>query len=88
MKKGKLSPREAGMLVVLVVLLIGVVYYMGFYTPLQAEMSNIAAQSNDCDDQMIVVAREIVKKIEEELEYPGQIKVNVIRESRVIDYAK
>ncbi|MBQ8448880.1 MAG: ribonuclease Y [Clostridia bacterium] len=40
------------------------------------------------DDQMIVVAREIVKKIEAELEYPGQIKVNVIRESRAIDYAK
>ncbi len=40
------------------------------------------------DDQMIVVAREIVKKIEAELEYPGQIKVNVIRESRATDYAK
>ena len=40
------------------------------------------------DDQMIVVAREIVKRIEEELEYPGQIKVNVIRESRAVDYAK
>ena len=61
MKKGKLSPREVGMLVVLVVLLIGVVYYMGFYTPLQAEMSNIAAQSNDCDDQMIVAEAKITK---------------------------
>ena len=40
------------------------------------------------DDQMIIVARDIVKKIEEELEYPGQIKVNVIRESRAIEYAK
>jgi ribonuclease Y len=40
------------------------------------------------DDQMIVVARDIVKRIEEELEYPGQIKVNVIRESRAVDYAK
>jgi ribonuclease Y len=37
---------------------------------------------------MILVAREIAKKIESELEYPGQIKVNLIRESRVIDYAK
>ncbi len=40
------------------------------------------------DDKMIVVARDIVKKIEAELEYPGQIKVNVIRESRAVDYAK
>ena len=40
------------------------------------------------DDQMIVVARDIAKKIEQELEYPGQIKVNVIRESRVAEYAK
>lgn len=40
------------------------------------------------DDEMVVVAREIVKKIEGELDYPGQIKVNVIRESRAIEYAK
>ncbi len=40
------------------------------------------------DEQMPLVAREIVKKIESELEYPGQIKVNIIRESRAIDYAK
>ena len=40
------------------------------------------------DDQMVIVAREIVKKIESELEYPGQIKINVIRESRAVDYAK
>ena len=40
------------------------------------------------DDQMILLAREIVQKIEGELEYPGQIKVNVIRESRAIDFAK
>ena len=40
------------------------------------------------DEKMILVAREIAKKIESELEYPGQIKVNLIRESRVIDYAK
>lgn len=40
------------------------------------------------DDQMVLVARGIVKKIESELEYPGQIKINVIRESRAIDYAK
>lgn len=40
------------------------------------------------DDQMVIVAREIAKRIENELEYPGQIKVNMIRESRAIDYAK
>lgn len=40
------------------------------------------------DDQMIVVARDIANKIKSELEYPGQIKVNVIRESRVAEYAK
>ena len=40
------------------------------------------------DDGMILLARDISKRIESELEYPGQIKVNVIRESRVTDYAK
>ncbi|MEG1845480.1 MAG: ribonuclease Y [Oscillospiraceae bacterium] len=40
------------------------------------------------DDKMVLVAREIVKKIEEELEYPGQIKVHIIRESRTIEFAK
>ena len=40
------------------------------------------------DDRMVLVAAEIVKRIEDELEYPGQIKVHVIRESRAIDYAK
>ena len=40
------------------------------------------------DEHMIPLARDICKKIESELEYPGQIKVNMIRESRTIDYAK
>jgi len=40
------------------------------------------------DEKMVLIARDIVKKIEDELEYPGQIKVNLIRESRVSDYAK
>jgi len=40
------------------------------------------------DDQMVITAREIVKKIESSLEYPGQIKINMIRESRATDYAK
>ena len=40
------------------------------------------------DERMVLVAKDIVKKIESELEYPGQIKVSLIRESRAIDYAK
>ena len=40
------------------------------------------------DDNMKVLARDIAKRIEDEMEYPGQIKVNMIRESRAIDYAK
>ena len=40
------------------------------------------------EDNMILLARDIAKKIESELEYPGQIKVNVIRESRAVEYAK
>ena len=40
------------------------------------------------DEDMVLLARDIAKKIEFELEYPGQIKVNIIRESRVSDYAK
>ena len=40
------------------------------------------------DDQIVLTAREIVKKIESELDYPGQIKVHVVRESRAIEYAK
>jgi len=40
------------------------------------------------DDKMKILARDIAKKIEDELDYPGQIKVSVIRESRTVDYAK
>ncbi|MCL2772455.1 MAG: ribonuclease Y [Oscillospiraceae bacterium] len=40
------------------------------------------------DDNMVFLARDIVKKIESELEYPGQIKIHLVRESRIIDYAK
>ena len=40
------------------------------------------------DEDMTVLAREVAQKVEKEMEYPGQIKVNVIRETRTIDYAK
>lgn len=40
------------------------------------------------DEGMVLVARDIVKRIESELDYPGQIKVNVIRETRTVEYAK
>ena len=40
------------------------------------------------DDQMILMARDVAKRVEDEMEYPGQIKVNVVRETRVVEYAK
>ncbi len=40
------------------------------------------------DDQMVILAREIAKKIEGNMDYPGQIKVNLIRENRAVDFAK
>ena len=40
------------------------------------------------EDQMVILARELAKKIEEEMEYPGQIKVNLIRETKCVEYAK
>lgn len=40
------------------------------------------------DDQMVIIAHDIAQRIENELEYPGQIKVNLIRENRAVDYAK
>ena len=40
------------------------------------------------DERMTILARDISKKIEKGMEYPGQIKINIIRETRVIDYAK
>ena len=46
----------------------------------------IPEQVTDAD--MVIMARDISKKIEEGMEYPGQIKVSIIRESRVVDYAK
>lgn len=52
------------------------------------EIRIIASPDAVSDDAMPLLAREISKKIESELEYPGQIKVNVIRETRAVDYAK
>ena len=40
------------------------------------------------DDDMVLIAREIANRVENELEYPGQIKINLLRESRAIDFAK
>ena len=47
-----------------------------------------AAEFGLRSDKMKLLARDIAKKIENELDYPGQIKVSVIRESRTVDYAK
>jgi ribonuclease Y len=52
------------------------------------EIRVIARPEEMSDEEIILLAREISKKIESELEYPGQIKVNVIRETRAIEYAK
>ena len=40
------------------------------------------------EDRMVILARDLAKKIEEEMEYPGQIKVNVLRETKAVEYAK
>ncbi|NLU44687.1 MAG: HD domain-containing protein, partial [Acholeplasmataceae bacterium] len=40
------------------------------------------------DDEAVLLARNVAKKIEEEMEYPGQIKVIIVRETRAVDYAK
>ena len=52
------------------------------------EIRIIAKPDEMNDEGIVLLAREISKKIESELEYPGQIKVNVVRETRAIDYAK
>ena len=52
------------------------------------EIRIMANPSEISDDEMIILARNLSKKIESELEYPGQIKVHVIRETRAIEYAK
>ena len=52
------------------------------------EVRIMVAPDKVSEDQMVLLARDIAKKIEEELEYPGQIKVNMTRETKVVDYAK
>ena len=52
------------------------------------EIRIMVKPENVKEDETVLLARDIVKKIESELEYPGQIKVNVIRETRSVDYAK
>ncbi len=52
------------------------------------EVRIIVAPDQVSEDQMVLLARDITKRIEEELSYPGQIKVHVLRETKVIEYAK
>lgn len=70
MKKSKLTAREGAMLVFLLVLLIGVGYYLGFYVPLQEELSSIAIQSNNIDTQITTSLAKVGKmnKMQTELD--------------------
>ena len=52
------------------------------------EIRVIAQPDKVTDAEMPMLAREIAKKVEDELDYPGQIKVNIVRETRAVDYAK
>ncbi len=52
------------------------------------EVRIMVAPEKVSEDQMVLLARDIAKKIEDELEYPGQIKVNLLRETKAIEYAK
>jgi len=52
------------------------------------EIRVMVRPENVRDDEMILKAREICRKIEDELDYPGQIKVHIIRETRVTEFAK
>ncbi len=61
MKKSKLTAREGFMLLALVVLIIGVVYYMGFYTPLQAELTSIANQTVDTEMQITTAEAKVAR---------------------------
>lgn len=53
------------------------------------EKSGIMVQPEKIsEDKLTIIARDIASQIENELEYPGQIKINLIRETRTVDYAK
>ena len=52
------------------------------------EVRIMVAPDKVSEDQMVLLARDIARKLESELEYPGQIKVNVIRETKAVEYAK
>ena len=52
------------------------------------EIRIIVKPDRSSDSQMVLLGRDISEKIEKEMDYPGQIKVNLVRETRVIDYAK
>lgn len=52
------------------------------------EIRIIAQPEKVSDAEMPMLAREIAKKVEDELDYPGQIKINIVRETRAVDYAK
>lgn len=70
MNKSKLSGREAVLLVFLVVLLVGVVYYLGFYKPLQAELSSISVQCANTDDQIAIATAKLgsMSRMQQELD--------------------
>ena len=57
-------------------------------TPVRLYRENNGRAEEVKDDEMVLLARELSKKIEDEMEYPGQIKVHLVRETRVVDYAK
>ena len=77
MKKSKLSARETAMLIFLAVLLIGVCYYLGFYTPLQNEMASISSQSIETDTAItnsmakVMKMDEMQKELDEILARPA-----------------
>ena len=60
---------------------------MGLFGKLQDLLGDSEPEQVN-EDQMIILARDLAKKIEEEMEYPGQIKVHVLRETKVVEYAK